>query len=185
MLPRFRQDKTTQAAALLLTWAGGRMNYMKLIKLLYLADRTALLRWGRPISFARPLSMKHGPVLSEVLDLINEGSPPGEASVWSRTISTPSNFEVRLNAECPPDDLSDMEESVLQGVFAEYGQLDPWPLVDLLHEILPEWQQTNSAIPIRYRDILLREGRSESEVAEVEGELQSLALSLCERHPSA
>jgi hypothetical protein len=28
MLPSFREDKTTQAAALLLRWAGGRMNYM-------------------------------------------------------------------------------------------------------------------------------------------------------------
>lgn len=185
MLPRFRQDKTTQAAALLLTWADGRMNYMKLIKLLYLADRTALLRWGRPISFARPLSMKHGPVLSEVLDLISHGSRPGEASDWSRTISTPSDFEVRLNAECPPEDLSDMEEAVLREVFVEFGHMDPWPLVDLLHEILPEWQQTNSAIPIRYGDILLREGRTESEVAELEGELESLALSLSARSPSA
>jgi uncharacterized phage-associated protein len=185
MLPRFRQDKTTQAAALLLTWAEGRMNYMKLIKLLYLADRTALLRWGRPISFARPLSMKHGPVLSEVLDLINEGSRPGEAADWSRTISAPSDYEVRLNAECPAEDLSDMEEAVLREVFAEYGHMDPWELVDLLHEILPEWQRTNSAIPIQYRDILLREGRTESEVAELEGELHSLALSFASPRPAA
>lgn len=64
MLPRSRQDETTRAAALLLTWADGRMNCMKLIKLPYLADRTAPLRWGRPVSFARPLSMKHGPVLT-------------------------------------------------------------------------------------------------------------------------
>src|SRR4051812_27718977 len=97
MLPRFREDKTTQAAALLLKWAGGRMNYMKLIKLLYLADRTALLRWGRPITFARPISMRHGPVLSEVLDLINEGQLAPETSAWRDTISAPAQYEVSLN----------------------------------------------------------------------------------------
>jgi uncharacterized phage-associated protein len=176
MLPRFREDKTTQAAAFLLGRAGGRMNYMKLIKLLYLADRTALLRWGRPISFARPISMKHGPVLSEVLDLINEGSPPGQASAWSNAISDPSEYEVRLNGDCPADDLSDLEESVLDAVFREYGHYDPWSLVDILHRTLPEWTPTHGAIPIRYRDILLREGRTESEVAEVESELENLAL---------
>ena len=45
MIPSFREDKATQAAALLLEWAGGRMNYMKLIKLLYLALRNAEKKW--------------------------------------------------------------------------------------------------------------------------------------------
>jgi uncharacterized phage-associated protein len=118
--------------------------------------------------------MRHGPVLSEVLDLINEGSPPGESSSWSNTISSPSNYEVHLTADCPADDLSDMEEKVLADVYQEYGHHDPWALVDLLHETLPEWTPTQGAIPIRYRDILLREGRTESEVAELESELDDL-----------
>lgn len=176
MQPKFREDKATQAAALLLRWAGGSMNYMKLIKLLYLADRAALVRWGRPITFARAVSMKHGPVLSEVLDLINEGNPPGTLSLWNRAISSPANYEVRLRGDCPADDLSDAEEGVLADVFREYGRLDPWPLVDLLHGTLPEWIPTSGAIPIQYRDILLNEGWTEAEVAEVVSELENLAL---------
>ena len=176
MQPRFREDKATQAAALLLGWAGGSMNYMKLIKLLYLADRTALVRWGRPITFARAVSMKHGPVLSEVLDLINEGNPPGTRSLWNRAVSSPANYEVRLNGACAADDLSDAEEAVLGEVFRDYGGLDPWPLVDLLHSTLPEWIPTSGAIPIHYRDILLNEGWTEAEVAEVESELENVAL---------
>src|SRR3954469_7516785 len=127
MQPRFREDKATQAAALLLAWAGGAMSYMKLIKLLYLADRTTLLRWGRPITFARAVSMKHGPVLSEVLDLINEGNRPGTLTLWNRAVSSPANYQVRLARECPADDLSDAEEAVLADVFREYGGLEPWP----------------------------------------------------------
>lgn len=176
MQPSFREDKATQAAALLLRWAGGSMNYMKLIKLLYLADRTALVRWGRPITFARAVSMKHGPVLSEVLDLINEGSPPGARSIWNRAVSSPANYEVRLNADVPADDLSDTEEAVLDEVFREFGRLDPWALVDLLHQTLPEWIPTSGAIPIHYHDILLNEGWTEAEVAEVVSELENLAL---------
>ncbi|HET7233999.1 MAG TPA: Panacea domain-containing protein [Longimicrobium sp.] len=183
MQPSFREDKATQAAALLLKWAGGSMNYMKLIKLLYLADRTALVRWGRPITFARAVSMKHGPVLSEVLDLINEGSPPGTRSLWNRAVSSPTNYEVRLNGDCSADDLSDAEESVLVEVFNQYGSLDPWPLVDMLHSTLPEWIPTSSAIPIQYRDILLNEGWTEAEVAEVESELENVAL-LDRVHPA-
>lgn len=37
-------------ASLFLEMAGGEMDYRKLMTLLYLADREALLRWGRPIT---------------------------------------------------------------------------------------------------------------------------------------
>jgi len=59
MKPGFNEAKATQAAALLLKLRGGRMNYMKLIKLLYLVDRTALIRWGRPVTFDSYCSMPH------------------------------------------------------------------------------------------------------------------------------
>jgi uncharacterized phage-associated protein len=70
----FDESKATEAAAFLLSRSDQTMNYMKLIKLLYLADREALIRWGRPISTDRYVSMKHGPVLSNVLNLISFGS---------------------------------------------------------------------------------------------------------------
>ena len=50
MRMRFNEKKATQAAARFLRLCKGCMNYMKLIKLLYIADREALLRWGRPIT---------------------------------------------------------------------------------------------------------------------------------------
>ena len=44
---------------------GGKMSYMKLLKLLYLVDREALLRWGRPVSTDRYVSMdiEYGDIL--------------------------------------------------------------------------------------------------------------------------
>jgi hypothetical protein len=50
-----------------------------------------------------------------------------------------------------------------------------WDLVRVSHE-LPEWQNPNgSAIPIQYRDILRGANKTESEIAAVEAELESLA----------
>ncbi len=66
------------------------MSYMKLIKLLYLADREALARWGRPITTDSYVSMKHGPVLSEVLNLITD--PLSDQTFWARHISEPEHF---------------------------------------------------------------------------------------------
>ena len=43
-------------------------DYIKLIKLLYLADRAALIETGSPITGDRYVSMKFGPVLSNVFE---------------------------------------------------------------------------------------------------------------------
>ena len=53
----FNEEKATQVAGALLLKAGGDMPYLKLIKLLYFVDREALLRWGRPVTTDRLVSM--------------------------------------------------------------------------------------------------------------------------------
>jgi hypothetical protein len=94
---RFNQEKATQAAARLLRNRGGKMSYMKLIKLLYLADREALARWGRPITTDNYVPMDKGPVLSHVLDRINEGpGPDEEPGYWTQHITSSGNYEVTL-----------------------------------------------------------------------------------------
>ena len=91
---RFNEVKATQAAARILRNRGGRMSYMKLIKLLYLADREALARWGRNITTDNYVSMPHGPVLSHVLDLITDQPNPFLAETfWARHISEPERYE--------------------------------------------------------------------------------------------
>src|SRR5574337_216748 len=105
------------------------MNYMKLIKLLYLADRGAFLRWGRPVSGDKYFSMRLGPVLSKVHDLITEMPCPSEDTTWSQHISPPSNYEVELMADPGSDELSRAEEKLIDELFAAYGHCKPFDLV--------------------------------------------------------
>ena len=70
---RFHIGKATEAGCLFLERAGGRMNIMKLVKLMYLLDRLSLDRRGVPVAGGDCLSMRNGPVTSELLDLINAG----------------------------------------------------------------------------------------------------------------
>ena len=74
----FDERKAAQAASVLLDRHEGRMPYIKLLKLLYLADREALIETGLPITGDRFVSLKFGPVLSRVLDLIKDSSPGRE-----------------------------------------------------------------------------------------------------------
>lgn len=152
------------------------MSYLKLIKLLYLLDREALLRWGRPVTTDRYVSMDNGPVVSRIYSLIREEPAPGTDPLWRRFISAPSNYEVSLTAEPEIDELSSAEESLIEEIFARYGRQSRWELVNLSHE-LPEWQNPNgSAIPIEYRDILRAGNKTGSEIAAVEAELEALAV---------
>ena len=173
---RFNEAKATQAAARLLRNRGGRMSYMKLIKLLYLADREALSRWGRPITTDAFVSMKHGPVLSRFLNLITEGEDPafGE-TVWSQYISEPEHFDVILKADSPGDLLSEAEDELLDATFKDFGHMNRWKLVDLVHK-LPEWKDPEgSAFPIEYADILKAQNKKPEEIRAIESELRSLA----------
>ena len=64
----FREEKVAQMAAYLLQKRGGRMAYIKLMKLLYLADREYMISYGDSMSGDRAVSMKNGPVLSQTYD---------------------------------------------------------------------------------------------------------------------
>ena len=173
---RFNERKATQAAAHLLKLRGGEMSYMKLIKLLYLADRSALLQWGRPITTDSYVSMDRGPVLSRVLDLATDEELPGHTSVWAGHITEPAHYSVRLQRDPGEDELSEAELGLLDQIFQQHGRKSRWELVDLTHK-LPEWKNPQGgAIPIQYRDILKAGGKTEIKIAAVEDELEGVAL---------
>lgn len=152
------------------------MSYLKLIKLLYLADRQALLRWGRPITTDRYFSMDRGPVLSRVLDLATDGEDPGAPSIWANHIGEPSGYEIQLRTDPGRDELSDAEVSLLDEIFRDHGAKSRWELVRLTHK-LPEWKDPGgSAIPITYRDILRAGGKTELEIASIEDEIEGVAI---------
>jgi len=175
MVLRFNERRATEAAARLLKLRGGRMSYLKLIKLLYFLDREALLRWGRPVTTDRYVAMNNGPVVSRIYDLIREEPAPGTDSIWRHHISAPQGWDVALLADPEAEELSRAEVGLIDEIFASYGKMTRWDLVRISHEV-PEWQDPNgSAIAIEYRDILRAGNKTESEIAAVEAELESLA----------
>lgn len=172
---RFNEVKATQAAARILRNRGGRMSYMKLIKLLYLADREALARWGRNITTDNYVSMPHGPVLSHVLDLITDQPNPFLAvTFWARHISEPERYEIALKAEPTGDLLSEAEDELLDEIFKKYGHLTRWQIVEFAHT-LPEWKDPNgSAFPIELADILTAQHKKPEEIRAIEEELNAI-----------
>jgi len=166
----FKEKKSAEAAAHLLMRHNGTLNYMVLIKLLYLADRQALVDSGMPITGDQPFSLPHGPVLSKILDLINMGREDG-ASPWFEYITEPQNYNVSL-VQRPPSssELSEYELRVLDVIDEQFGRLDKWMLRDLTHK-LPEWVDPNgSSIPIRIETILESADKSQAEIERIAGD---------------
>lgn len=172
---RFNEAKATQVAALLLKLRGThRMKFLKLVKLMYIVDREALARWGRPVSTDTYVSMDKGPVLSRVYSLISEEQC--EPAFWARHIVPASDHDVRLDADPGDQELSRAEDELIREVFARHGHKNRWQIVDELHR-LPEWQDPHgSMIPITIRDILSALGKSRADIAAIEEALEADAF---------
>jgi len=170
----FDEMKATQVAARFLRLRGGQMHYLKLVKLLYLLDREALLRWGVPVTTDNYASMEHGPVVSRIYDLIAHEIPKPQ---WGEFISAPfGDYEVRLIKEAPADRLSTAEEKLIDEIYKEYGYLNRWKIVDDICHKLPEWTDPgSSSIPIHIREILQAGGESEDEIRATLRELRGIA----------
>jgi uncharacterized phage-associated protein len=135
----FNIHKTIQAAAYLIKRSGkGRENYMRLLKLLYIAERTSLEERLAPICGDTPFAMERGPVMTKVLDLIKGNDPL--ASDWERFIER-DGYEVKLIADPSNLDLSRAEINILDRVWQQFRELDEWELVDWCHENLPEYDK--------------------------------------------
>jgi uncharacterized phage-associated protein len=170
---RFNEAKATEAAACLLKLRGRRMKYLKLIKLLYIADREALARWGRPITTDRYVSMREGPVTSNIYTLIVSEPMPSDQSIWQAHIRTVADWDVELVSEPKNDELSQSEAKLLTETFERYGYRNRWDLVSETHKF-PEWKDPGtSSTPITYRDILRALKSNEQASADLD-ELKSM-----------
>lgn len=167
----FNERKAAQIAAFFIQQAGGTLNVLKLMKLLYLADREAMNRYDEPLTYDAMVSMKHGPVLSRVLECINGFQLDNVAGGWDEWISDRANHEVSLRKTFSREDLDELSEAdmqILHDVFAQFGHMNQWQLSEYTHDHCKEWQDPqDSTLPISYRDVLLALGKSAADIEEL------------------
>lgn len=160
----FNERKTAQMAAFFLSKEGGSMSVLKLMKLLYLADRESMHLYDAPISGDRMVAMPHGPVLSRTLELTN-GECSSSQGGWSHWIAGRAGYQVgllkraRLNRQSF-EALSDADLEVLEDTWRKFGKMTKYQIRDYTHEHCGEWTNPNgSSREIPYRDVFLALGR--------------------------
>ena len=138
----FNITKATEVAAAFLTKSAGKINIMKLVKLIYIVDRQSFDRRGIPVVGGWYISMRNGPVTSEVLDLINAGSlGPKDDDTWKRHIGARREHTVTLLKPISPRLVSSVEYKMIEAVWRQHGDKDQWELRDWCHANCPEWSE--------------------------------------------
>lgn len=140
---KFNERKAADAASFLIHLHGGRINHLRLLKLLYAAERTSLQRFNRPIIGDKYVSMDHGPVVSRIYDLIKSKQ---EFPAWSVLIERSSPTTVRLMADEPHlGSLSDAEIGILTEVSNRYRKLNQFEIRDRMHKSFSEWEHPHGS----------------------------------------
>lgn len=165
----FNEKKATQVTALLLTLNNNELNYTKLIKLLYIIDRTALERFNWPVIGDEYYSMDKGPVLSKVLNLVKQTiifSFIERGKYWHKFIKK-CGYDIRLKQTLDFDELSLREEKLIKEMDEFFKNYTYQQMIDYCHA-LPEYKDPKKIgekrVDLPYEEILEKLKKSKSEI---------------------
>ena len=147
----FREDKATAMTAFFLSKTQDRkLNDIKLMKLLYIAERTSLERYATPISYDQFCSMEHGPVLSGTYELLTDKE---KTPTWDKHISPLSLYvfggdqSVSLLEDISWDEiLRQCDVEILDYVWDTFGHMSKWQIKKYCHDNFPEYDERPEAM---------------------------------------
>ena len=172
-VPKFKERKTTQVAAWIVHACGGKMDVGELLALLYLIDREALKRWGRPVTFDRPFNLPLGPTPSATYDMVRH---PSKGRYWSSSFAAPQHNVIRLiSPDTGVDELSQAEIDLVQDIFRDFGRKSFGELKTHLQS-LPEFHAPSEyPTPINWDTLLRAVGWKGEDLEEIKRELEASA----------
>jgi uncharacterized phage-associated protein len=150
----FQYDKAIEAMAYIVDRYRS-IDKVKLMKLMYIADKDSFLAHGVPITGDRQCAMPYGPVPSACLKLINgeyylnvfDEDQANQAFKYFHV----EDHTVFLRSKPKSDLLTDHDQNVLDAVMREHGDKGTWVLVRETHQY-PEYkavyvENTSTTIP--------------------------------------
>ena len=116
------------------------INCMKAYKLIWLADRYHLRKYGRTITGDSYFAMQKGVVPSSAKSIV-EGLPLKnmEGYDYSAIQENKENFTYTFKKDIDKDCFSQSDIEVLQLIWNTYGNMTQWQLSNLSHQF-PEWK---------------------------------------------
>jgi uncharacterized phage-associated protein len=151
----FEERKAAQIAAYFTAKSGGEIEKLKLIKLIYLAEREFVSRHGHPMLFDELYSLPEGPICSSCLDGINADL---NKEIWGIYLSKKNGKLVQATAHVDRqslDYISDAEYDTLSTVWESFGFMTASQLRNYSHKNCPEYVEVEKGqrMPILYRTL--------------------------------
>lgn len=173
----YNERKAAQVAAYFVAQQGGTIPHLKLMKLMYLAERLSLQEYGDSMLNDSLVSMRYGPVLSRTKDCMDGLGDRSLPDGWDGWISDIANYKVGLAkadfSEEQLDELSPSELELMDRVWDEHGGKDQWDLAEFTHQHCTEWKNPGaSTLSITYDDVLIAGGLDEDSAAELSAEIR-------------
>lgn len=149
----FQSEKAAQAVAYFINRQSEPIEKLKLIKLLYLAEREFMGKYGQPMFYDEFFSLPHGPICSNILDGINGKL---DKAFWSKYVSKNANKVVLV---CPVtrddlDEISDAELEILNIIWESFGWMTSGQIRNHTHKHCPEYVEIKEGrVPIYYTEL--------------------------------
>lgn len=146
----FDERVAANVAAAFLRLAGGELNILKLMKLMYLVERKSYEQYAEPIIGDRLVAMPKGPVLSLTYDCVCNGGT-GINGGWDEWINDRADHIVSLNKAVPDIKnlpmLSTAQIELINQTWQQFGHLGSFELVDYTHnpDNCPEWKDPSGS----------------------------------------
>lgn len=174
MKTSFDITKAAQVAHFFISQAGSEIEILKLVKLIYLTDRLSLQKRRIPVVGGSFYSLRHGPVTSEILDLINDGTRSGD-SPWEQLITDRANHKVATGGTANDyDALAPSELRLLEEIWQTFGASSKWDLVNWTHRNCEEWSDPSGGrMEISARKLAESFGWSAADAEDFETELSA------------
>lgn len=150
----FNYKKATQCINYFARQSGGRINKLKMIKLLFFADRYHLRKYGRLITNGQYYAMDHGPVHGGVKDLAEMSAFLRECeSRYAEPYIKPDQYDVLSLRDIDEAVFSETDLEALEFAWKKLGELDVFDLRDLTHQY-PEWKHCEQALQEQSRVLI-------------------------------
>ena len=174
MLPLvgFRSRKAAQVAASFACRSPNRhIEKLKLIKLLYLCERTSIDLRGRPMFYDEYYSLKDGPICSSALDAINgrinyldeRGWVGRMTQDYLRKDRIKNVYSVIMFAPEDLDEISEWDERIIIDIWKQFSELSSSQIRQSTHENCREYKQLDKGrLPIHLEDISIALGHRDS-----------------------
>ena len=190
MLLEFDYKKATQAINYLTKKEGGQIDKLKLIKLIYLADRYHLRRYGRPMVNDAYLAMPLGPVGSSVKDIaeFSDFLDEDERGYAEKYLARGERkYSIVSIGNVDDEVFSKSELEALDFAYGEFGKYPASALVDITHRY-PEWDKFKSALeskettrePMLYSDFFKNPSNASEDKFALAGDILTASQELFE-----